>query len=120
MLKLNKTCLFLIIANIAIFANSAHASQCFTNAKTAYQYLLTQDKQAKQTQKAEINSIIININQADEADFVSLQGIGSKKAQAIIQYRQTHGNFSNIDELTNVKGIGKKTVEKNRQRLRIN
>ncbi|MBS9780291.1 MAG: helix-hairpin-helix domain-containing protein [Moraxellaceae bacterium] len=119
MLKLNKICLLLIIATLAIFSN-AHASQCFSNAKTAYQYLLTQDKQAKHAKKAEINSIIININQADEADFVSLQGIGSKKAQAIIQYRQTHGSFSNIDELTNVKGIGKKTLDKNRQRLRIN
>lgn len=44
-------------------------------------------------------------------------GVGDKKAQAIIQYRNTNGPFASVDDLTNVKGIGPKTVEKNRDKL---
>ena len=56
----------------------------------------------------------ININTADaEAIATTLKGIGLKKAQAIINYRETYGPFHDIEELTEVKGIGKSTLEKN-------
>lgn len=53
----------------------------------------------------------ININQAD-AETISnaLAGIGPKKALAIIQYRNEHGEFKNLNDLKNVKGIGEKTI----------
>ena len=57
----------------------------------------------------------VNINSADaEAIQKELKGIGLKKAEAIVAYRETHGSFQSADELANVKGIGVKTVEKNR------
>jgi len=57
----------------------------------------------------------VNINKADaETIAESLNGIGLKKAQAIIQYRKENGAFKTVNELANVKGIGEKTIKKNK------
>ncbi len=62
----------------------------------------------------------VNINTADAAALAeNISGIGPKKAQAIVTYRKKNGPFKNAQELTNVKGIGKKTVEKNINDLRV-
>ncbi|WP_430609237.1 helix-hairpin-helix domain-containing protein [Enterococcus sp. DIV0876] len=53
----------------------------------------------------------IDLNQADLAQLQTLPGIGVKKAEAIIQYREEHGFFKSIDELTKVSGIGDKTFD---------
>lgn len=53
----------------------------------------------------------VNINTADEDMLCTLNGIGKTKAKAIIEYRNEHGNFSSVDELLNVNGIGEKTLE---------
>ena len=56
----------------------------------------------------------VNINTADaEAIASTLKGVGMKKAQAIINYRETYGPFHDIEELTEVKGIGQATLNKN-------
>ena len=57
------------------------------------------------------------MNNASAKDFKSLKGIGVKKAQSIVNYRETYGCFTSIDSLTLVKGIGKKTLQKNRADL---
>jgi len=57
----------------------------------------------------------VNINAADATDLAdNLKGIGSKKADAIVKFRDDNGKFNTIDELEQVKGIGSKTIEKNR------
>ncbi len=62
----------------------------------------------------------IDINTADiEILDVGLEGIGPKKAQAIIDYREKHGFFRSVDELTHVSGIGVKTLEKNRDKIMV-
>ena len=55
----------------------------------------------------------VNINEAD-AQLISesLNGIGAKKAQAIVDYREKNGDFASVDDLTNVKGIGDKLLSK--------
>ncbi|MFX3616026.1 MAG: helix-hairpin-helix domain-containing protein [Sporolactobacillus sp.] len=55
---------------------------------------------------------MVNINTADETGLQELPGIGPAKAQAILQYREQHGEFKTVDELTNVSGIGDKSLEK--------
>ena len=56
----------------------------------------------------------LNINTANAEDISkALKGIGIKKAQAIVEYRENYGDFHHVDELTAVKGIGKSTLAKN-------
>ncbi len=63
-------------------------------------------------------TIRVNINSASADQLASnLKGVGLKKAQAIIDYRKEYGNFKSINELTAVKGIGEKTVAKNREKI---
>ena len=59
----------------------------------------------------------VDMNNADAEAFVELNGIGKKKAEAIVAYRDAHGCFTNIQGLSLVKGIGEKTVEKNKADL---
>ena len=60
----------------------------------------------------------ININTADAATIdAALVNIGRSKAEAIVAYREEHGAFKSAEQLAQVKGIGLKTVEKNRDRL---
>lgn len=57
-------------------------------------------------------STLVNLNTATEADFQTISGIGQKRAQDIIAYREANGRFKSVDELKNVSGIGAKTLEK--------
>lgn len=61
----------------------------------------------------------INLNEADLMMLQSLSGIGPKKAEAIIAYREEHGSFQSIDELKNISGIGAETVEKLKASIHI-
>lgn len=76
-------------------------------------------------QKAESKSMatnpnLVNINVASAAEIQDkLVGIGAKKAQAIVEYREKHGKFLSVEQLTEVSGIGKATLEKNRERIVI-
>jgi competence protein ComEA len=54
----------------------------------------------------------ININQASSEELSMLKGIGPTKAQAIVDYRETNGKFNSTDELINVKGIARGTLQK--------
>jgi len=61
---------------------------------------------------------VVNINSADAATMAAnIIGVGEKRAQAIVAYREEHGPFKSVDELTQVKGIGLKLVEQNRENL---
>ncbi|TQV84213.1 helix-hairpin-helix domain-containing protein [Exilibacterium tricleocarpae] len=60
----------------------------------------------------------VNINSADaETLSLVLKGVGRSKAEAIVAWRESHGGFSSADQLAEVKGIGLKLVEKNRDRI---
>jgi competence protein ComEA len=62
----------------------------------------------------------VNINNADAAAIdAAMKGVGAKSAAAIVAYRTKNGPFKRVDDLTNVKGIGPKIVEKNRANLTI-
>lgn len=62
----------------------------------------------------------VNINKADaETIAQSLNGIGIKKAKAIVKYRAKNGSFKSLDALLNVKGIGDKTIKKNKKDIQL-
>lgn len=61
----------------------------------------------------------VNINSADKDQLVALPGIGPKTAEAIVAYRKENGNFKSVEELTKVKGVGDKTLEKLRPYLQV-
>ena len=54
----------------------------------------------------------ININTADEAQLITLTGIGATRAQAIIAYREENGSFAAIEDIMNVQGIKEGTFAK--------
>ena len=60
----------------------------------------------------------VDVNSADAATIsAELQGVGMVKAQAIVDYRDTHGPFESVDDLVLVKGIASRTVEINRANI---
>ncbi len=62
----------------------------------------------------------VDVNTADAATIsAELKGVGLVKAQAIVEYRSTHGPFKSPDDLVLVKGIGARTIEMNRENILV-
>jgi competence protein ComEA len=62
----------------------------------------------------------VNLNTADAQSIATnLNGVGMVKAEAIVAYREQHGSFSSMDELLQVKGIGIKTLDRNRDMISL-
>jgi competence protein ComEA len=62
----------------------------------------------------------VDVNTADaETIAAELNGVGLSKAKAIVEYRTKHGPFQSVDDLSLVKGIGERTVEKNRSDIQV-
>ncbi|MDR1285575.1 MAG: helix-hairpin-helix domain-containing protein [Campylobacteraceae bacterium] len=61
----------------------------------------------------------IDINSADAETLTSIKGLGEKKAEAIVKYRETNGKFKSADELLNVKGIGEKLLETIKEEVEV-
>lgn len=62
----------------------------------------------------------VDINKASAEQLArTLDGVGMRKAQAIVEYRRVHGAFKSAESLTAVKGIGENTVKVNKQKIRI-
>ena len=93
MKKLFKTLFTLIFVQLA-FSPVAYANETSGDVVVAEQYA------------------VININTANQSELQTLPGIGKSKAKAIIEYRKNLGEFSQIEDITNVKGICKKLLAK--------
>jgi competence protein ComEA len=61
----------------------------------------------------------INLNTATLEELMTLDRIGPKYAQRIIDYRETNGPFENIEDIMKVKGIGAKTFEANKDKITV-
>lgn len=72
-----------------------------------------------QTAGSSTSSEKININQADREELTELNGIGEAKAQAIITFREENGPFTSIDQLTEVPGIGEKSLENMKDQISL-
>ena len=98
---------------------TSYAKQCFSDPQAAYTYLQQQAAKSAAARQFSLDNSLININKASEAQLTSLHGIGSSKAQQIILFREAFGDFERVEDLTQVQGIGEKTLAKNRHRLRV-
>ena len=60
----------------------------------------------------------VNVNTATAEEIAAnLKGVGLSKAKLIVAYREANGSFLHVDELVNVKGIGIKTIDQNRDMI---
>ena len=71
------------------------------------------------TRRKPVASGKINITTATVDQLALLPGIGTRTAQAIIEYREQHGPFKTVSDLTNVRGIGEKTLELLRKHILV-
>lgn len=70
----------------------------------------------------QVASSSVNINTADAQTLADahIKGIGKKRAEAIVAYRQAHGPFKSLEDLKKIKGLSGKIVDTNRNRLLLN
>ncbi|GGA36831.1 ComE operon protein 1 [Kroppenstedtia guangzhouensis] len=61
----------------------------------------------------------VNVNTASAEELQQLSGIGPSKAEAIIRYREENGSFTSVDQLTEVPGIGEKTLDQLRDQVTV-
>jgi competence protein ComEA len=91
----------------------------------SWQGLQAQEPQVPSTPPAVESRLVesrlqVNINEADAETIADvLTGIGPVKAQAIVKYREEHGPFQSVNDLTKVSGIGAATLRNNLDRIRI-
>lgn len=80
----------------------------------------TKPASAKLVKASVVAEQSVNVNTAT-AEMISdhLKGIGLKKAQAIVEWRKANGNFISVEQLTEVKGIGEKTVQANKGKIAL-
>lgn len=64
-------------------------------------------------------SMLVNINTADKVQLMTLSGIGETRAEAIISYRETNGNFQQIEDIMKVSGIKEGAFEKIKDRITV-
>jgi competence protein ComEA len=69
--------------------------------------------------KSSTQATTININTANADELSKLKGIGKAKAAAIMEWRETNGKFSSLEDVDEVKGIGPALLEKNKALIRF-
>lgn len=79
------------------------------------------DSSVSASQSADTKQVIesVNINSADVELLTQLTGVGKKKAEAIVEYREFYGKFTSAEDLLNVKGIGEKILKQNENRISL-
>ena len=67
-----------------------------------------------------VQAATVNINSASAEELAdTLIGVGLKRAEAIVAYRNTNGSFTSVDQLLEIKGIGAKLLSKNRHLIAL-
>ncbi|WP_409306474.1 helix-hairpin-helix domain-containing protein [Pectobacterium sp. B1J-3] len=94
------------------------ATQKTDNATTVAKPAPTQKAEKAQLPSLDEDEVSINTGTAEELADV-MNGVGLKKAEAIVNYREQNGPFTQIDQLTEVPGIGAALVERNLSRLKL-
>jgi competence protein ComEA len=102
--------LFALLTSASITANAAPASKPEASKAPAVMEASANAQSGK-----------VDLNKADAPTLQrELSGVGEAKALAIVAYRESNGPFASVDELLEVKGIGKALLDKNREKLQVN
>ncbi len=110
--------IFALLTTASVVVNAAPASQPAISEPAVSPAPTMQDKTS--TTADEQRKDRVNLNTADAQTLQKeLAGIGKNKADAIVAYREANGDFTSIDELIEVKGIGKAILDRNREKLAI-
>lgn len=82
--------------------------------------LLVNIQQATAEEQSAQVQLLVNLNTATAEELSeSLEGVGPARADLIVQFRDQNGNFSSVEQLLEIKGIGIATLEKNRDRIQL-
>lgn len=108
--------LLLCFSSASFAARKSHASTAKAKATISVKQ---HTRSRRRTKTAAQTDQVVKINRAEANQFATLKGIGLKKAERIVLYREENGKFKSIDDLRKVKGISEKTIEKNRERLKL-
>jgi competence protein ComEA len=71
-------------------------------------------------EKTVASTSVVAVNNATVEQLQSLPGIGKVTARSIVEYRKVHGPFAKAEDLLQVKGIGRQTLEKIRGQISVN
>lgn len=107
---------------VMLQAAPAATSKVATTASTATQAPTSkvEASKAKQEKAATTDDTTVSINTASAEDFARvMNGVGVKKGQAIVNYRDDLGQFTEIEQLQEVPGIGAALFERNKDRLKL-
>ena len=114
--RLFSSLLFALLASVSVATTAAPAGASNSGAPAVAASVMD----PASTAQSQENRGKVNLNSADAATLQKeLSGIGKGKAEAIVAHREANGHFTSIDELVEVKGIGKALLEKNRERLSV-
>ena len=97
-----------LVSAALLLGNIAHAAASEGKSTNGGHHQRTEHRDSKKGDE----TTPVDINQADATALTDLKGIGTKKAEAIVSYRQEHGPFKTVDDLKNVPGFGEKRVAK--------
>jgi len=104
-----KSCSAMVIFSLLTFTSASSIAQSD---------VIQQTNASAVTQTKELTTVIY-LNNSSMEQLETLKGVGHKKAQAIIAYREQVGSFKSVEEITQVKGIGEKVLSDNKARLQI-
>jgi competence protein ComEA len=112
--------LFCVTLSVAAFCLPIHESMAQPIATPATSSVAPSATSPVASPKALSEETAVSINTADAATIAAaMTGVGLKKAQAIVEWREKNGKYSSLDQLLEIKGIGAKTLDANKGRIKL-
>lgn len=109
-----------VAALFSLMGTQAIAAEKTASGQPASASVATTPKSTSSSPAPVEEELKVSINQADAEELArALNGVGLKKAEAIIRYREQNGPFTQVEQLQEVPGIGPSLVERNRNRLKM-
>ena len=112
-MNINKKSVFILTCGAAVVLISTIALFLFDTPKYNNIKDFPVSVSVSSSEEISTDKTAVNINTASREELTALFGVGEKRADEIVKYREKNGKFRSIEELTNVNGISESIVEKN-------